>query len=176
VKVFPSRDPDEALPTANLFLLDAFGLDGDTRPLFLSSAPGEPPVTFANSARAEGVAKAALPLFGRFDSNPARRPLYPFTETRAGGAPVAKPVTPALIRLVPPQGLQPRALEPDDFRAELLAYEPGDLELAIWLPAQELETGGKLPADTRIGTLSIAKPVVSEACDQELHFHHHPTR
>jgi len=169
VKVFPTRDPKEPVYTANLFTMDQYGLDGDVRRRFLVHKDGTDSselLRFGNEAVASGPARLALLLFGRFDSRPEVRPLYAFSEVTGDGRGVESPVTPERIEFIPAGGNAGSRAKPvnGDFRTEFAAYEPGELEFRMIVDRFEL------------GRLRIGRTVVSTACDQELHFHHHPTR
>jgi len=166
VKLFPSPDPERRVTTSNLFIFDQYGLDGDTRPHFLQPAPGTPPLQFSNVVVPSGIAGKLGNLFlGRFDNKPDRRELYPLTGVDASGAPVAVPLTPYELRLVPRP--VPADTVPPDYRDELMAYAPGTLVFDILLPA---ETGVR--AAVPLGTLTVGQMVMSRVCDETLHFPH----
>lgn len=162
VKLFPSRDPAREVVTRNLFFLDQSGLDGDVRPNFLTKENGA--LYWQNQAGGGGVQGAIMNhIFARFDKNPLKRPLKPAAEVSDDGQPVASPVSPDVIRLVPDLSQAGSVRTAPDFRSELLEYGAGEIRFNV----VRSDTGA------RIGRLTIDKPIASETCDKELHFHHH---
>ena len=171
VKLFPSANDSAEAETRNLFFLDQNGLNGGLRSRYLVGDSGEN-IYYQNSALGGGAAVQLLVgFFKKFDSNPNWRPLYPYTETNADGSAVASPVTPQAIRLVPrTTTLSAHAAE--DFRDEILSYRANEIRFDIVIPAQK----APFTESQVIGGLMVGQPVISQVCDEELHFHHHPTR
>jgi hypothetical protein len=169
VKLFPTQEPGTAVVTRNVFTLDQTGLNGDSRASYLSGDGPEDEVFFRNNAEGTGFAIEKLnALFAKVDIHPGHRPLYPLTEVTQNGAMVAVPVTPWEIRFVPHVTSKIEAFDVD-FRTELAAAQPGQIYFDIVIPKQQ-----GFAATQTIGKLVVGQPVVSVACDQELHFHHHP--
>jgi hypothetical protein len=169
LKLFPTRDPARPVVTKNIFMLDQHGFEGSRRPYYLQPGEGEDEVYFTNVAPPRSaLGKLANRFFARFDWHPENRPLYPLAEVDQEGRAIspADAVTPEEIHLVPEAPDFGVASLDDDFRDELLRYGPGEIRLRI-----ETAQGERLGRVTVTG-----HPVVSEFCDLELHFHHHPQR
>jgi hypothetical protein len=175
VKLFPTSNEDEQVVTRNLFNLDQNSLSGGKRKSYLhvDSWDGHSKsdeIHFVNSAPAKTfVEKKATKIFGKFDFHPDRRPLYQLTEVTASNEDVVAPVTPEFLHFVP-RPLGTREFQPD-FRDNLMQYKEGEIAFDIVIPGGQ---DAPFAQETRVGTLTLGQPVLSEVCDLELHFHHHP--
>jgi hypothetical protein len=174
IKLFPTRDKDLPIESRNVFTLDQTGLDGSPRQSFLHPDKAGDELYFTNSAPGGGfMEKQITALFGKFDSDPSRRPLHPLTQVTPDGVRIRSEdaITPRDIRFIPLVKAEPSGVS-KDFRTELLSYASGDISFDIALAVIE-RTGTSF---VRVGSLVLGTPVVSIGCDQDLHFHHHRNR
>ncbi|PCJ20035.1 MAG: hypothetical protein COB02_05395 [Candidatus Cloacimonadota bacterium] len=168
VKLFPTQHKKEKVETVNLFLMSQNGLAGDDRKGFFSKPDTD--VYFSNIIpKPEGFALGLLiKLFEKFDSPGNVRPLYPLSETDIQNKTIKNPKTPYRLK-VRAQDFGHEEKGGGDFREEIMSYSANQMKFDLFV--QELESSEK---EDKIGVLTIGQPFMSETCDQELHFHHHP--
>jgi hypothetical protein len=169
IKIFPAESTASAVLSVNLVTNDQFGINGIARPSVTQLAPEHGPIIYSNHIGGAGpVPDMLMRAFLKIDPKPSERPLYPLTTVTSEGATIGQPVTPDRIHFIQ---RKVRAVEPKvDFREELLQYETNELVFDMVLPPQSVVPNGE-----RIGVLTLGKPMVTEACDLELTFFHHPT-
>ncbi|MCJ8344448.1 hypothetical protein MJH12_02825 [bacterium] len=167
VKLFPSRYKKQKVKTANLFLMGKNGLSGADRPSFFYDRNND--VYFSNIIpEPEGFIFATIAkLFKQFDTPITVRPLWPLAEVNQQNQIVNHPNTPYRI-FVRPQDFGANQDPALDFRKEIASY---GAKMKFDLFVQELESSER---QEKIGVLSIDTPFMSDTCNQELHFHHHP--
>lgn len=168
VKLFPSQHKKQKVSTANLFLMSQNGLEGDDRKGFFSKPDTD--VYFSNIIpEPEGFALGLLNnLFKKFDSPVNVRPLYPLAEVNQQNEVVKNAKTPYRVK-VRAQDFGHKDRGGADFREEIMSYDAQQMKFDIFV--QELESSER---EDKVGTLIFDKPFMSETCDQQLHFHHHP--
>jgi hypothetical protein len=162
VKLFPVRADGKQVASTNILTLGEKGQTGAPRASYLVPSDKGEAIYFSNEAPGGGIGSKVLGwVLKRFDKNPIFQPLRESASVTADGKPVAHPVSPGLIRLVPDMSHAARLHTAADFRSEILQYDAGEIRFNV-----ELTDG------THLGTLVVGKPVVSKACDEELTFHH----
>lgn len=170
IKMFPAPSSGTPVASVNLVTADQFGINGISRKGFMALDPQHGPLLFANTIAGTGFAAEVVGrAFTRIDPKAGERPLYPFTTVTALGSPVPFARTPDRIQFI---AHKVRAIDgAPDFRQELTSYNDGELVFDIVLPPQAMVPNGET-----IGQLTLGKLVVSDVCDLELSFFHHPTQ
>ena len=182
IKLWPTQDPAEPVPTVNIFTLDSYSFGGSNRDSFFWENDGQS-VTFSNVIKVEGPLKLAMKAFGYADSPANERPLYPFAMVNAKGSPVESPVSIYRMEFVPNFPKKDNSNVPEDFRTELADYRE-DIKFDIYMAAckQETVVSGETQCTGgferyRLGYFKVVgKPLMTDACDLRLHFAHHPNK
>jgi hypothetical protein len=176
-KLFPTTDPDAAVPTANFFTIEDLG--GTLRPHFLDAENTNDiirisltPETFLNTPVGVAVANAFATADRTFDiTQTLIRQLYPIAE--AGEPDPAQARAPRWLKITGADDVA--RVDASDFRDELrLANYPGGLRFDIWVADEGTRLGDK--AWQRIGVIVFTEDALSESCDHRLHFSHPPFR
>lgn len=168
VKLFPSTDPNAKVTSRNFLTADQTGLDGSTRHSFFFGDNPTEKIYFSNKAPGSGfAAKLGFVLFDRIDGPSNYRSVYALADVDHTNSPVARPISPVELRLVP--RFAKKNPVPADFRDEIRAYGAGEMHFDVVIQKED-----GLAESMKIGTMTLGSPVVSVACDQRLHFHHHP--
>ncbi len=170
IKLFPTQNKKQKIPSANIFLMSQGGLEGDTRQGFFSKPEGE--VVFSNVIpEPSGFALKMLgKLFKKFDRIVVERPLYPVAIMNQYSEPIAEPKTPFKINLRA-QEFGHAGKGGGDFRSEIIGYGANQMQFDI-----SLIMSRDSDKEQNAGILTLDKPFMSDVCDQELHFHHHKNR
>ncbi|NIW86348.1 MAG: hypothetical protein GWN09_07080 [Gammaproteobacteria bacterium] len=175
VKLFPTRDPSERVPTANL--LTMVSILGSRAKHFLNVAlDNEPPLggwpglgdlLLGLRIRADLKAAEAAVTGGRTDID--YRPLTPLASAGLPAGP--GPVAPRWLRLR--VAAETPRVDADDFRDELrLNGYPGGV-LAWEIEVADGTPGAKATAEWRqLGELLLTEDFLSVGCDARLHFAH----
>jgi hypothetical protein len=184
VKLFPTQDRAAKVATQNLLTFDQTGLDGNPSPWFMRGARtkanqyGEQ--FFTNWMAGTGLVTTGFArLFSAFATDVRLRRIDHLGATDGRNQPVPTPHAPRFVKLVPSATFHAdqRQNQWDDFRKELL--DLGKLgALAFDIIATDSNPTEPSAADPgiQIGRLTLGSPVVSEFCDQQLHFPHLPNR
>ena len=166
-KLFPTLDPNKAVPTASFFLADV--LSGTQREHYLQTAMTNQPKI--------GFRWAAIPLmfqvgraFSALDKQPGYRPVENIAALSAQG------IAPEVVRAPKFLMLRPAATNPlndaVDFRDELnlTKAKVAAWQWEIWVSDQVSQ-----PSDEgwqKIGQITANQSIVSYGCDRQLHFAH----
>jgi hypothetical protein len=187
LKLFPSGlDTDTAASTVNVFTLDQAGLDGEERQSDLLPAAANSPLYFQNAAFGGNfVIRRLSDILRQYDAPGVN---YRTLEALAGvdqhGNAINNVKSPLLVRFVPvisESDDQVAKHVKADLREEILSYDAGQIAFEIWISKVDLsdlpnmegyakDTG--FTEFTKIGRLTLGQAVVSQVCDQSLHFHH----
>lgn len=175
VKLFPTRDPADVVPTANLLLTDSIA--GTLHPHFLDAVLDNEP----DLGGLPSLGQLPLALRIRADLAAADGALSP-----GGGDPFYRPVdapaaagigendiarAPHWVRMRVAKGT-PR-VDAADFREELAVARYSGAVLTWVVEAAAEHPRGKAHAQwQRLGTLALTESVVSHGCDARLHFAH----
>lgn len=166
-KLFPTLDPNKAVPTASFFLADV--LSGTQREHYLQTAMTNQPKI--------GFRFAAIPLmfqvsraFSGLDKQAGYRPVENIAALSAQG------IAPEVVRAPKFLMLRPAATNPlndaVDFRDELnlTKAKVAAWQWEIWVSDQVSQ-----PSDEgwqKIGQITANQSIVSYGCDRQLHFAH----
>ena len=175
IKLFPTQDPSEVVRTANLLLIDdnAGTMTEHFTDAVLLNEPRLTPLNLITDAatRRSLLGKASIlstvkRAQSEADGNSGIRQVYPVS--RAGLADVRDAVTPALMKVIGSPESEPRE-SPADFREDLrVSNYANGLHFDILVAAER-----RADADWKsIGKLSFDRDVVSDDCDERLHFLH----
>lgn len=161
-KLYPTNDPNDprVLKTANFFTIEDLG--GTLTPQFLDATLTNEPL-FTKRFPGLLIGTAIGITFGRADSHPNLRQVYPIAEL--GMKNISKAKVPGWIMLKAAPGQ--RRVEFPDFRDELrLQNHDGKLVFNISVSSNR-EQGWQ-----QIGFINLTQDVASYSCDHRLHFTH----
>lgn len=175
VKLFPTRDPVEVVPTANLLLTESIA--GTLHPYFLDAVfdnepdlGGLPPLgRMALALRIRADLMAADAELSPGGPDPFYRPVDALAAAGAGGRRSVR--APHWVRVRVAEGT-PR-VDAADFRDELVVQRYPGAVLTWVVEAADAHPRGKAHARwMRLGTLTFSESVASHGCDARLHFAH----
>jgi hypothetical protein len=187
LKLFPSGfDTDTAVQTVNVFTLDQTGLDGEERESDLLPADANSALYFQNAALGGNLIIQGLSeILKQYDAPGVNyRTLEALASVDQHGNTINDVKSPLLVRFVPvisESDDQVTKHVKADLREEILSYDEGQIAFEIWISKVDLSdipTMEGYAKDTgftefkKIGRLTLGKAVVSQVCDQSLHFHH----
>lgn len=162
-KLFPTRDQNERVTTANFFTINSFN-DLDVPHALDVAYVNEPP------AVPNFVLDQINAVFAKADINPNVRPLYPIA--RAGQASGTPAVTPKWMRISVAPGVRSFSANDADFREELSAKNyPNGLVFDISV-SNTTKDVNDINGWQYLGRIRTSTMVTSFGCDRRLHFSH----
>ena len=171
-KIFPTRDPNELVKTANFITIDVLG--GTLARRFTDVAlTNEPPL----GPNLDLIAYLFVILnvtycFQKADTSPSYRPLYELSER--GLRPAERPLGPKWMQVSAEPGIG--QCDAIDFRDELRVanYKNGRLRFSIAVASEKSAAGERLWR--RVGTIELTEDTCSRSGDERLRFRHPPNR
>ncbi len=165
-KLFASTDANEinSENSANFFLIDDLG--GTDAKHYKDVAMSNEPNVSMNFSMVKNLLYAlkVSSAFKEADANPGIRQLYEISQL--GENDRKNIITPKWMKI---EAADEKRVDAKDFRDELKIQKDEKLIFNIFVTNKQSDNNKEWK---KIGTITLFKSIVSESCDQRLHFHH----